>query len=255
MTARGWGSSRQTLRKAENSTAAASPTVPRNSARSTAGSRPFLYCTMLEMKLQVRGQAKAASRDWGSNWCSSSGLSCTKKITSAARPSAAAPGAPVGRIHADLEMDEARSQRCRHAVGNAAVALPVAAGDQRRALGQLVLADLAVEHQLIERRLHHWHRRRQFLEVDEPAAGIVGGRQEGRGRPAGPVGTVAQGMPRKSTGSSRSARTSTYWRPASVATCWAMALLALPGAPQSIVGWRASTRSARVAASSLGRSV
>ena len=66
-----------------------------------------------------------------------------------------------------------------------------AAGDQRRALGQLVFADLAVEHQLIERRLHHRHRRRQLFQVDEPGAGIVGGRQEGRRRPAGAVGAVA----------------------------------------------------------------
>ena len=46
---------------------AASPTVPRSSARSEAVLRPLRCCRMFEMKLQVRGQAKAASRDWGSN--------------------------------------------------------------------------------------------------------------------------------------------------------------------------------------------
>ena len=102
-----------------------------------------------------------------------------------------APGAPVPGVDPDFQMDESRRQRRRHAVDHASVRLAVAAGDQRRALGQLVFANLAVEHQLIERRLHHGHRRRQLLQVDEPAAGIVGGRQEGRGRPAGPVGAVA----------------------------------------------------------------
>ena len=90
-------------------------------------------------------------------------------------------------------MDEARRERSRHAVHDAAVRFAVATGDQRGAFGKLVFAHLAVEHQLIERRLHHRHRRGQLLEVDEPAAGIVGGRQEGRGRPAGPVGVVAPG--------------------------------------------------------------
>ena len=40
-----------------------------------------------------------------------------------------------------------------------------------------------------------------------------------------------QGMPRRSTGSSRSARTSTYSRPPSAATCCAIIDLALPGGP------------------------
>ncbi len=68
---------------------------------------------------------------------------------------------------------------------HAAVALAVAAGDQRGALGQFVLAHLAVEHQLVECRLHHRHGGRQFLQVDEPAAGVVRRRQEGGRRPAG----------------------------------------------------------------------
>ena len=101
------------------------------------------------------------------------------------------PGKPVLGIDPDLQMDEAGCQRRRHAMHDASVRLPVAAGDQRGALGELVFADLAVEDELIERRLHHLHRGRQFFEVDEPAARIVRGRQEGRRRPAGPVGAVA----------------------------------------------------------------
>ena len=166
------------------------------------------------------------------------------------------PGQPVLGIDPDLQMDEAGCQRRRHAMHHPAVGLPVAAGDQRGALGQFVLADLAVEDQLIQRRLHHRHRGRQLFEVDEPAAAD---RPWAAGRPVAPSGcgrrrraTGCRGDPR---GRAASARTSTYWRPASVATCWAMALLAAPGGPHTRVGWRASTRSARVAASSLGRSV
>ena len=88
-------------------------------------------------------------------------------------------------------MDEARGERRRHAVDNAAVAFAVAAGDQRGAFGEFVLAALAVEHELIERGLHHRQGRGQFLQVDQPASVRVRGRQESRRRPAGAVGAVA----------------------------------------------------------------
>ena len=65
------------------------------------------------------------------------------------------PGAPVRRIYPDLQMDETRGERRRHAVDNAAVALAVAAGDQRGALGEFVLAAFAVEHELIQGGLDH----------------------------------------------------------------------------------------------------
>ena len=104
-----------------------------------------------------------------------------------------APGEPVLGVDPDLEMDEARRQRRRHAVDHAPVALPVAAGDQRGAFRQFVLAHLAVEHQLVKGGLHHRHGRGQLLQVDEPAAGIAGGRQEGRRRPAGAAIGVAPG--------------------------------------------------------------
>ena len=39
--------------------------------------------------------------------------------------------------------------------------------------------------------MHHLHRGRQLFEVDEPAARIVRGRQEGGWGPAGAVGAVA----------------------------------------------------------------
>ena len=90
-------------------------------------------------------------------------------------------------------MDKARGERGRHAMDHAAVALAVAAGDERRAFGQRVLADLAFERELIERRLYHRHAGRQLFEVDEPEAGVVGRRQEHRWRPAGAVGGVTPG--------------------------------------------------------------
>ena len=76
---------------------------------------------------------------------------------------------------------------------HAAIALAVAAGDERRALGELVLADLAFEGELVKRRLYHRHAGRQLFEVDEPEAGVVGRRQEHRRRPAGAVGGVTPG--------------------------------------------------------------
>ena len=100
------------------------------------------------------------------------------------------PGQPVLGIDADLKVDEARGERGRHAVDHAAVALAVAAGDERRALGQFVLADLAFERELVKRRLYHRHAGRQLFEVDEPEAGVVGWRQEHRWCPAGAVGGV-----------------------------------------------------------------
>ena len=79
MTVRGWGSSCQTCKKAENSTAAASPTVSRYRARSATGSRPPRRCTMFETISHVLGHGKAFSADWGLKACNSSGRIDTKK--------------------------------------------------------------------------------------------------------------------------------------------------------------------------------
>ena len=90
-------------------------------------------------------------------------------------------------------MDEARGERGRHPMHHAPVGLAVAAGNQRRALGELVFADFPVENKLVQRRLYHRDGGRQLFEVDEPAAWIVGRGQEGRGRPTRAVGAVAPG--------------------------------------------------------------
>ena len=60
------------------------------------------------------------------------------------------------------------------------------------------------------------------------------------------------GMPRRSTGSSNRARKSMYSWPVLVATGWAICDLEHIGAPHKIAGWRASTNSAWLLASSLG---
>ncbi len=104
-----------------------------------------------------------------------------------------APGEPVLGVDPDLEVDEARGQRRRHAMHHAAVGLAVAAGDERGAFGERVLADLGVEDELVERRLDHRDGGGQLLQVDEPAAGVVRRRQKGRRRPARAVGRIAPG--------------------------------------------------------------
>ena len=162
---------------------------------------------------------------------------------------------PVVGVDADLEMDEARSQWGRHAVDDAAVALAVAAGDERGALGQLVLTNLAVEDELVQDRLHHRNRGRQLLKVDESAAGVDGGRQEGPRRPAGAPVRVAPGDTAQFDGVEQQGPDVDI-----LAVCFGGDLLGdlafgAGGTPHKIQGWRASTRSAKVAAISLGRSV
>ena len=132
MTARGWGRSRQTLRKAENSTAAASPTAPRNRARSAAGSRALRRCTMLDS--QVRGRERPSRRP-GVEVVQQLRAHLNEEQNLGRDAVPRAPGAPVGRVDADLQMHEAGGERRRYAVDDAAVGLAVAAGDRGRAVG------------------------------------------------------------------------------------------------------------------------
>ena len=164
------------------------------------------------------------------------------------------PGAPVRRIDPDLQMDEARGERRRHAVDNAAVALAVAAGDQRGTLGEFVLAAFAVEHELIQGGLHHRQSRGQFLQVDQPASVRVRRRQEGRRRPAGAVGAVA---PRHAAQIDRvQQQGADVDILAAGLRCNLLGDLTLDAPWSSPYNHRlpASTSSARVLASSLGRS-
>ena len=193
MTARGWGSSRQTLRKAENSTR-------RRLADGATEQRP----------LGCRVEAAALLHDVGHKLpcpgtcerrLSGLGIELIEQLRpeldeeeSLGRDSVrGSPFAPVGRVDLELEVDEARGQRGRHAVGDAAVALAIAAGHDRGAFRELVLPALAVADELEEGRLHHGHGGGELLQVDEPEVGAVRGRQEVGGRPAGAVVAVAPG--------------------------------------------------------------
>ena len=191
MTARGWGSSRQTLRKAAGldrrglaDGAAEQSALDRRveavaAVHDVAGEMPrprarerLLLRLGVELMQERRFELDEEQHFRGD---------------SVGRT----PDQPVLGIDADLEVDEARGERGRHAVDHAAVALAVAAGDERRALGERVLADFAFERELIKCGLYHRHTGREFFQVDEPEAGVVGRRQEHRRRPAGAVGGVA----------------------------------------------------------------
>ena len=102
-----------------------------------------------------------------------------------------APGQPGLGDDSDFEMDEAITERRRHVVHHAAVGLAVAAGNHRGTLGEFAFDDMPVEDELVQGRLDHRDLGRQFCEVDEPAPGVVGRRQEGRRRPEGAIGAVA----------------------------------------------------------------
>ena len=106
---------------------------------------------------------------------------------------AGAPGAPVLGRGLQFEVHEAVGERGGHAVNDAAIAFAVAARDDRGAGRELVFAALALQGQLVERGLHHRHAGGELLQVDEVERGAGGGRQEGRGRPAGAVVAVAPG--------------------------------------------------------------
>ena len=97
-------------------------------------------------------------------------------------------------------MNEARCERCRHTVGDAAIAFAVAAGDQRRAFGQLVLAAFAVEHQLIKSGLDHGQGEGSSSRLMSQRPGSSdGGRKEGDAQRVRSAPS-RQGMPRRSTG-------------------------------------------------------
>ena len=94
-------------------------------------------------------------------------------MTSGRDAGAGGPCAPVLVIGLELEVDEARRERCNHAVDDAAIVFAVAAGDEGRAWWQLIFADAPVEDELVEGSLDHGHGRGELLQVDKEAAGVV----------------------------------------------------------------------------------
>ena len=106
-------------------------------------------------------------------------------------PVCRAPGQPVPGVDADLRMDEPVGEWRRYAVHDRAVLLAVAAGDDRSARRELVFADPALKAELEQGDLDHGDGRRQLFEIDEELLRAVGGRKEGRRRPAGAAALVA----------------------------------------------------------------
>ena len=94
----------------------------------------------------------------------------------------------------------------------------------------------------------------QRPSASEGGRKAAGRRQEDRRRPAGAVMTVAPGDAAQVDRIEQQGATSMYSHPASAAICRAICGLAHPGGPQTMAGWRTSTRSVSVSASSPGRS-
>ena len=185
MTARGWGSSRQTLRKAENSTAAGLADGAPEQRPLDGRVEPVPVLEDVGNEVPGAGTGKRCLARLGIEHMQKLRAELDEEKSLRGDSVGGSPFAPVRRIDLDLEVDEARSQGRRHAVGNAAVALAVAAGHERGAFGELVLTDPAVENELVQGGLDHGHRGRELLEVDEEALVGVRGGQERRGRPAG----------------------------------------------------------------------
>ena len=133
MTARGWGSSRQTFRNAENSTAAASPTVPRKSARSVVAIEAGPPVHDVGSHLPSPRTAKSRLARLGIELVQHVGAHLDVEQDLGRDSVRCPPGQPVLGIDPDLQMDEAPRERRRHAMHHPAVGLAVAAGDQRRA--------------------------------------------------------------------------------------------------------------------------
>ena len=90
------------------------------------------------------------------------------------------PPAPVVEIRFKVQMHETVAQRSRHREVNAAFRGRIAGGDDDPAIGQHILAELSVEHQLIATRLGHLRRRGQLIEEEDALAGR---REKLRGHP------------------------------------------------------------------------
>jgi hypothetical protein len=122
------------------------------------------------------------------------------------RPHARAHGplAPVVQVGFEFEMDKTIAQRPRHREMHATLRGRIAGGDDHPPVGQHVLAQFAVEHQLVAAGLRHLRRRGQLIEKENAFPSV--------GRNLGGTHSVwsalIRGSPRRSTGSSCTARTS-----------------------------------------------
>ena len=148
---------------------------------------------MLETNSQLRGDAKGLVAGSRIEVVQQVGAHLDEEKHFRGDAVAGGPGAPVVVVNADFEVDEAVCERGRHAVHDGAVLFAVAAGDDRGAFGELVFAELAFQAKLVQRGLDHGDAGREFFQVEEEAACVVGGREEDGGRPAGPAFGIAPG--------------------------------------------------------------
>ena len=88
------------------------------------------------------------------------------------------PPAPVVEIRFKVQMHEPVAQRSRHGEMDATLRCWIAGGDDNPAIGQHILAELPVQHQLIAACLGHLRRRCQLIEKENAFAG--GGEKLGR---------------------------------------------------------------------------
>ena len=77
------------------------------------------------------------------------------------------PCLPVFEVRTHVDVDEAVGDRGRHAVGDTLVGFAVTGRDDHAVLGNVVLAQLAVQHQLVRAGLHGRRRSVEFVEQDE----------------------------------------------------------------------------------------
>ena len=187
MTALGCGSSRQTLRNAENSIAAAWPTAPRKSARSVSGSRFLALVDDVGGVLPCPGTGEGRLARLGIEPVQHVRAHLDVEEDLGSDAVGGGPGAPVLGVDLDLDVDEARRERRGHAVGDAAVRVAVAAGHDRGAFGELVLAAPAVADELEHGRLDHGDAGGELFQVDQVEVGAGRGRQEFGMGPAGDV--------------------------------------------------------------------
>ena len=102
------------------------------------------------------------------------------------------PSAPVHEVGFEIEMDEPVPQRPRHREVHSAVGGRIARRDDHPPIGQLVLAQLSVEDQLVAAGLGHLRRRSQFIEKENA---LSVDRQEPGRNPFGAVRRNARQAP------------------------------------------------------------
>ena len=218
-----------------NSAAAPSPTVPRSSSHSTSGSG--LASRMPDRKAHERGEANALPEESGSKSWSSLGRESQKSDYFPSDARLLCPQDPVVRRNVKFKVHHAVRQRGRHPVGNGLVLFAVARRYDTPAVGQTVFPDSPVQYELVTGGLNQWWRSVQFIKEDDALFRDHPIPEEKAGGHHSARPFSRRGSPRRSTGSSRTARMSRRAMPRSAATLATTWLLPAPGAPQRDTGW------------------